>query len=111
LVLLDLGGVESLAEVVVNGQPLGTLWKPPFRLDVTAWLKRGKNILEVRVTNVWKNRLIGDKKYPEGFEAGKTLQFKPHIAVDIGFQADDALASSGLLGPVRLVPVLPRKVQ
>ncbi len=110
-VLLDLGGVESLAEVVLNGQSLSTLWKPPFRLDVTRRLKRGKNTLEVRVTNVWKNRLIGDKKYPQGFEAGKALQFKPHIAVDIGFQADDALASSGLLGPVRLVPVLQRKVQ
>ncbi len=66
-VLLDLGQVESLAEVLVNGRNLGVLWKPPFIVDVTSAAQPGTNTLEVRVTNAWLNRLIGDKKYPNGF--------------------------------------------
>jgi hypothetical protein len=59
-IILDLGKVADIAEVSVNGTKLGTLWKPPYRIDVTAALKAGDNQLEVAVTNEWTNRIIGD---------------------------------------------------
>jgi len=59
-VFLNLGDVRNLAEVIVNGRNLGVLWKKPFRLDITSALQDGANELEVRVTNLWVNRLIGD---------------------------------------------------
>ena len=64
-VFLDLGGVKNLAEVRLNGKSLGVLWKPPFRVEVSAALRAGRNALEVRVTNLWPNRLIGDEQEPE----------------------------------------------
>jgi hypothetical protein len=63
-VYLDLGKVQVLAEVIVNGKNLGVLWDPPFRVDVTDAVHPGANDLEVRVTNLWPNRLIGDEKLP-----------------------------------------------
>ena len=62
---LALGAVKNLAEVWLNGKHLGVLWKPPFRLEVTGALHAGKNELEVRVTNLWPNRLIGDEQQPD----------------------------------------------
>ena len=62
---LDLGAVKNLAEVRLNGKNLGVLWKPPFRVEITKVLRPGKNTLEVRVTNLWPNRLIGDEQEPE----------------------------------------------
>ena len=92
---LDLGDVKNLAEVTVNGNPLGTLWKPPFRADVTAALKAGPNTLEIKVANLWVNRLIGDKQPG----AAKTYTF---TAVEF-YKADSPLLPSGLLGPVKIV--------
>lgn len=69
-VVLDLGRVHDIAEVSVNGSPFETLWKPPFVIDVTDRLADGTNSLEVRVTNTWVNRLIGDERlYPERYES------------------------------------------
>ena len=62
---LDLGQVEVIARVRLNGIDLGTLWARPFRLDVTAALRNGANHLEVEVTNLWPNRLIGDEQLPD----------------------------------------------
>ncbi len=62
---LDLGDVQVMADVRLNGIDLGTLWKPPFRVDVTRTLKAGENLLEVRVVNLWINRMIGDEQLPE----------------------------------------------
>ena len=64
-ILLDLGSVKEIAEVRLNGQDLGILWKSPFRVDITKVAKTGDNDLEVRVTNLWPNRLIGDEQYPD----------------------------------------------
>jgi hypothetical protein len=100
--LLDLGRVESLAEVLVNGRNQGVLWKPPFVVDVTSVLQAGTNTLEVRVTNAWLNRLIGDKKYPHGFPAAGPLQFKPQLSADISNRIGDQLIPAGLIGPVRI---------
>lgn len=59
---LDLGAIKNVAEISLNGRSLGTLWKPPFRIDVSAAVRGGANALEVRVTNLWPNRLIGDER-------------------------------------------------
>lgn len=61
---LDLGDVKNLADVRVNGKSIGIAWKPPFRLEITKAVKPGKNKLEIRVTNLWPNRLIGDEQQP-----------------------------------------------
>ncbi len=63
-IFLDLGRVGVIAGVALNGRRLGTLWKPPFRLDLTEALQRGSNRLRVEVTNLWLNRLIGDEQLP-----------------------------------------------
>lgn len=62
---LDLGRVEVIAEVQVNGKDLGILWKRPYLIDVTDAVKAGLNKLEIKVTNLWPNRLIGDEHLPE----------------------------------------------
>jgi hypothetical protein len=94
---LDLGQVAEVAEVSVNGKSKGVAWKPPYRVDVTGLLKTGRNHLEVKVTNVWHNRIVGDLRYPEAGEFARTnLKHK--------FSADMELLPSGLLGPVILRP-------
>ena len=57
---LDLGEVEVVASVSLNGKALGNLWKPPFRVDITGAARAGTNSLELMVVNLWPNRLIGD---------------------------------------------------
>ncbi|MDD8027690.1 MAG: glycosyl hydrolase [Acidobacteriota bacterium] len=94
---LDLGDVKNIAEVAVNGKPCGILWKAPFRADVTAALKPGANTVEIKVTNLWVNRLVGDKQS----DAAKKFTY---TAVDF-YGADTPLLPSGLLGPVRVVRI------
>jgi alpha-L-rhamnosidase/Concanavalin A-like lectin/glucanases superfamily/Glycosyl hydrolases family 2, sugar binding domain len=103
-VLLDLGAVESLAEIVVNGRRLPTLWKPPFVADVTEALRAGANSLGVAVTNTWWNRLLGDQVRPNGFTGAGPLQFKPRLAFDDSRRLTGDLVPSGLMGPVQLHP-------
>jgi hypothetical protein len=116
-VFLDLGLVKNIAEVKLNGKDLGILWKPPFRVEVTDALRDGKNELEVRVTNLWPNRLIGDEQLPDDREWNGTqlksipqwvTEGKPSPTGRLTFttwhhwtKADEPLPS-GLLGPVRL---------
>lgn len=76
----------------VNGKPLGIAWKPPFRIDVTSALKTGANRLEVKVTNLWVNRLIGNQQPGTHTKYTYTTQLSP-------------LLPSGLLGPVRIVRI------
>lgn len=94
---LDLGEVRELAEVVLNGAPLGVVWKPPFRIDVTGKLRAGRNEIRIRVINTWANRLIGDLALPEA--ARHTWTSFPH------YTKTDVLPDSGLLGPVALLVV------
>ncbi|MFZ4582822.1 MAG: glycosylhydrolase-like jelly roll fold domain-containing protein, partial [Paludibacter sp.] len=93
---LDLGEVRDLAEIIVNGKSLGVIWKPPFRIDVTSVLKVGKNKLEIKVTNVWVNRLIGDE-----VEGGKRY-LNPITRNHYDEPSEQKLFPSGLLGPVQL---------
>ena len=93
-VFLDLGLVESLCEVRVNGKHLGVLWSKPFQVDISDALKPGENLLEVEVINLWCNRLIGDIPLPESERLTQTNITR--------LKADEKLAPSGLLGPVVL---------
>lgn len=93
--LLDLGQVDVMAQVAVNGKSAGVLWKAPYRANITALLKPGKNTLEVKVTNLWVNRLIGDTEADGGAPATFTT-FVP-------YRAGAQLQSSGLIGPVRVM--------
>ncbi len=92
---LDLGDVANLAEVTLNGKPLDTLWKAPFRVDVTSAMHPGDNLLEVRVVNLWVNRLIGDAQ-PDAEEKYTFTARNP-------YKAASPLVPAGLLGPVRLL--------
>jgi hypothetical protein len=95
-VLLDLGQVDVMAQVVVNGKPAELLWKAPYRADITSLVKPGRNSVEVKVTNLWANRLIGDAS-PSGGTPTTFTTFKP-------YQRPGAkLMPSGLLGPVQVV--------
>jgi hypothetical protein len=92
---LDLGVVRNLAEVTVNGKYLGIVWKRPFRMDVTDVLKPGENKLEIKVTNLWVNRLIGDQQ-PDATK-------KYTYTTQAFYQADSPLLPSGMLGPVQIL--------
>ena len=92
---LDLGEVHNLAEVAVNGESLGIVWKKPFRVCMSEGLKPGENRLSVKITNLWVNRLIGDQ------QPGVTNPLT--YTTQAFYRADSPLLPSGLLGPVKIV--------
>ena len=92
--LLDLGEVAQIAEVRLNGKPLGVAWTPPFRVDATGALVASGNKLEVSVVNTWYNRLAYERALP----AEKRL-----LKTNVHLPASAKPLPSGLLGPVRLV--------
>lgn len=128
---LDLGWVEVIAEVNLNGKDLGVLWKPPYRMDVTDAVRSGENALEVRVTNLWANRLIGDEhlpredelvrdvrgwsieKFPDWYAQGRPKPSGGRITF-VSWQhytEDDPLLESGLIGPVVLRTAVRKKLE
>ena len=98
---LDLGHVRFVAEAWLNDRPLGIVWKPPFRLDVTAAARPGKNRLVVEVANTWSNRLTGDARSPEGKRYCNTNMTKA-LTWELPWK-DAPLHESGLMGPVRVI--------
>lgn len=64
-VYLSIDSVFNIATVIVNGTDCGTIWTAPYRLDISEALKRGDNSIEIKVSNTWANRLIGDMGLPE----------------------------------------------
>jgi hypothetical protein len=95
---INLGKVKNLAEVTVNGKPLGIVWNTPYRVDATPALHAGSNTLTIKVTNAWVNRLIGDQQP----NAEKKYTFTDYPA----YAAKSPLLPSGLLGPVTLDSVI-----
>jgi len=93
-VWLNLGTVNSIATVRLNGMEIGTLWKPPYKLDISKAAKVGINQLEIEVVNTWLNRLIGDEQPG----ALTKITFVTHK----GWNASSKLLPSGLVGPVTL---------
>lgn len=92
---LDLGEVKNLAEVTLNGENLGVVWTHPYRIDISGAAKSGKNNLEIKVVNLWPNRLIGD--------ASKPPEQRITNANITKFDSDSRLLPSGLLGPVKIL--------
>ena len=127
-VILDLGEVKDFAEVKVNGKSYPPLWRPPFRIDITDALVQQQNDIEIRVANLWPNRLIGDdllypddcewklcwhgwqklnepgiKEIPAWVKAGKPSPTGRHTFTTWKhWTKEDKLLPSGLLGPVRV---------
>ena len=117
-IVLDLGEVAVIAKVLVNGKRVDILWNPPFQADITEFLKAGENELEVQVSNLWVNRLIGDEYLPEEIQYDEWgeiselptwyTQGKEKPGERITFVAwkqynkDGPLVQSGLVGPVKL---------
>ncbi len=127
--LVDLGQVDVIAEVRVNGKNCGIAWKTPYRVEVSDALKAGENRIEVTVANLWVNRLIGDQRFPDDHqwttETGSTAKGMGLTAIPdwvlnnterpvkerTAFYAwkwphmktEKPLLSSGMLGPVKLI--------
>ena len=80
---LDLGGVMVLATVRVNGKEAGGVWTFPYRLDITEEVKEGENTLEITVYNNWRNRLVADRRLPEG-ERLTWTNYQPYDAGLLG---------------------------
>ena len=89
---LDLGNVAVMAEVKLNGKDAGGVWVAPFRLNVSDLLKKGTNELEIKVVNLWRNRLIRDNSLPEN------KRYTWTVVNDI--RENEKPHTSGLLGPV-----------
>ncbi len=116
---LDLGKVAVMAQVKLNGKDLGILWKPPFRVEITDAIRSGVNQLEIRVVNLWINRMIGDEALPPDCEVNPDGSLKawpdwlqsgkPNPSGRFTFSTwrlwkkSDPLQESGLLGPLRIV--------
>ena len=120
-IMLDLGQTEIMAELELNGKYLGVLWKMEKIVDITDYLNSGENLLKISVTNLWCNRLIGDAQLPASDERNNNGMVKewPQWLLDGKadpngrstfsmwniWKADDDPVPSGLIGPVRLMPV------
>jgi len=123
---IDLGLVNHLARVILNGRDLGVVWCAPWRVVVPQGLmKTVGNEIIVEVTNVWANRLIGDEQepadcvwmpghmgfggflqeFPEWFLKGKARPGKKRLTFTTWnyFTKDSPLVPSGLLGPLRVL--------
>jgi (4-O-methyl)-D-glucuronate---lignin esterase len=119
---LDLGAVKAITAVKLNGRDLGVVWCDPWRVEITAAVKANGNRLEVRVANLWPNRLIGDEREPPDADYGPDgnlarwppwlLEGRPRpssgrstFATWKHYTKDSPLLPSGLLGPVRILGV------
>ena len=116
--LLDLGAVEVMARVRLNGQDCGIAWKPPYRVDISGAVRPGENELEIAVVNLWINRMIGDEQlpldgnwkdfetlleWPDWFKNGTPRPSGRYTFTSCRhYQKDSPLVPSGLLGPVKL---------
>ncbi len=126
-VMLDLGDVKNFATVRVNGRPVLTLWKAPFTVDVTKFVHAGANTVEIDVTNLWPNRIIGDeqlppdvewdgnhlKKWPDWLQDRQTRPKTGRITFETWryYTKDSPLLPSGLIGPVVLRSAKPLVVR
>ena len=90
--ILDLGRVDMIADISLNGTPQGVLWASPYKLTLRG--KAGRNTLRIAVTGTWFNRLAYDASLPEARRKTWTIE---------GPKAGSPLRESGLIGPVRIL--------
>ncbi len=91
--VLDLGKVDFIADIKINGKSAGVLWTEPYSLNIKDFIQEGENTLTVDVTGTWYNRLAYDASQPEAQRKTWTIA---------GPAAGSQLHDSGLLGPVRI---------
>jgi hypothetical protein len=94
-VFLTLTDVHAICTVRINGKKTGTIWAMPYRLEITHELVDGKNSIELDVTNLWPNRIIGDAQ-PDAAARYTHTNIREYTAAS-------PLLPSGLIGPVRLL--------
>ena len=97
MIEIDLGNLTAMAKVNVNGTYVGGVWTYPYKLDISDFVKPGKNELVIEVVNNWMNRLIGDQNLPEK-QRGTWCFVNP-------YNAQSPLQPSGLFGPVTIQSV------
>ena len=119
---LDLGTVKNIAAVRLNGRDLGVVWCDPWRVEITSAVKARGNRLEIRVANLWPNRLIGDEREPPDAEYARggnlarwpdwMLEGKPRpsarrltFSTWKHYDKDSPLLPSGLLGPMKVLGI------
>jgi hypothetical protein len=90
---IDLGQVGQMADVFINGEHVAFLWKAPYKVEWNGHLQAGKNTIEIKVVNLWVNRLIGDAQPDAKKQAFTLVSF---------YQVDSDLLPSGLMGPVTI---------
>ena len=115
---LDLGAVDVMARVRLNGRDCGIAWKPPYLVDISGAACTGENMLEIAVVNLWINRMIGDEQlpldskwkdfetlleWPEWFKKGEPRPSGRFTFTSCRhYKKDTPLVPSGLLGPVTI---------
>lgn len=106
--LLDLGDVREVARVAVNGTPVQTIWSLPLRTRLHGAARPGHNRLTIDVTNLAANRIRDLDARGVAWKNFHEINF-----VNVHYKPFDAtgwsLTPSGLLGPVRLVPLTEMK--
>jgi hypothetical protein len=114
---LELGDLAEIAEVTLNGKRIGLAWLPPYRVEVSGVARAGENLLEIRVANLWANRLNGDSLLPEAKRFTRSnldrIQTDPTSDSSYGripsgktrpvYDKLPPLMKSGLFGPVRII--------
>jgi hypothetical protein len=114
---LQLGGLAEMAEVTLNGKRLGLVWLPPYRIEITGTARAGTNQVEIRVANLWANRLNGDSVRPESGRLTRSnldrIQTDPTSDSSYGrvprgkirpvYKEIPPLMKSGLFGPVQII--------
>jgi hypothetical protein len=111
---LDLGSVAVIAEVFING-----------KTTIDNFVTKGRNTLEIKVTNLWPNRLIGDESLPLDYERkGNKIKKLPDWLLNNTerpseritfpswnhYKKEDTLLTSGLLGPVKINVLVSKKL-
>jgi hypothetical protein len=91
---LNVGEIYDLASVKINGKELGVIWTEPHRINISSAIKKGKNLIEIALTNTWHNRLIGDHALPQDKRITQTTA--PYRL------EGNPLLPAGLLGPVTI---------
>ena len=114
---LELGDLAEIAEVTLNGKRLGLTWLPPYRIEISGAVHAGANQLEIRIANLWANRLNGDSLRPESTRFTRSnldrIQTDPTSDSSYGrvpggktrpvYTGIPPLMKSGLFGPVRII--------
>jgi hypothetical protein len=100
---LNLGQVREIASVKVNGIALNTMWRSPFLSRIDGHLHSGENTVEIQVTNLWPNRIIGDLQ-----PSAKTQYTHTNVRV---YTKNSPLLPSGLLDPVTVQVGIVKSIQ